>query len=193
VQVYKAPAATITGRAVGDDGLVAYVAHDQTTDAAVVDGLLGASRVLVALAARSVAQLGVEVTLVQNRALVVLASRGPQRTVDLADELRVAPSTVTRMVDRLTAKDLVRRYRRRDDRRATWVILTVRGRDLVGEVMRHRRDAIADLVKQAPVTDPSALATALQAFVEVAGEVPDPLWWERWRVSADLDPDALPG
>jgi DNA-binding MarR family transcriptional regulator len=133
------------------------------------------------------------VTLVQNRALVVLASRGPQRTVDLADELRVAPSTVTRMVDRLTAKDLVRRYRRRDDRRATWVILTVRGRDLVGEVMRHRRDAIADLVKQAPVTDPSALATALQAFVEVAGEVPDPLWWERWRVSADLDPDALPG
>ncbi len=161
------------------------------TDGAVVDGLLGASRVLLALAARSMAQLGIDVTLVQLRALVVLATRGPQRTVDLAEELRVAPSTVTRMVDRLSGKALVRRYRRRDDRRASWVILTESGRDLVGEVMRHRRDAIATLARRTPVADPGTLATALQAFVEAAGEVPDPLWWQRWRASADPDPDAL--
>ena len=130
-------------------------------------------------------------TLVQLRALVVLASRGPQRTVDLAEELRVAPSTVTRMVDRLSGKGLVRRYRRRDDRRASWVILTESGRDLVGDVMRHRRDAIATLARRIAGRGPDALATALQAFVEAAGEVPDPLWWQRWRASADPDPDAL--
>lgn len=171
------------------------MAHDEPTAtyAAVVDGLLGASRVLVALAARSIAQVDIEVTLVQYRALVVLASRGPQRTVDLAEELRVAPSTVTRMVDRLSGKGLVRRYRRRDDRRATWVILTEPGRDLVGEVMRHRRDAIAELARQVPVADPDGLATSLRSFVEAAGEVPDPLWWQRWSASADPDPEALDG
>ena len=140
----------------GDDGRVAHVAHEQSkaNDDAVVDGLLGASRVLLALAARSIAQLGIDVTLVQLRALVVLASRGPQRTVDLADELRVAPSTVTRMVDRLSGKGMVRRYRRRDDRRATWVILTESGRDLVGEVMQHRRDAIAEAGPAGPGRGP---------------------------------------
>ena len=59
-----------------------------------------ASRVLVAIAARSLAAAG-EVTLPQYRALVVLASRGPQRAVDLAGVLGVNPSSATRLVDRL--------------------------------------------------------------------------------------------
>jgi DNA-binding MarR family transcriptional regulator len=120
----------------------------------VTDGLLGASRVLVALAARSLGQLDADVTLVQYRALVVLASRGPQRTIDLATEMEVAPSTVTRMCDRLVRKDLVRRYRRVEDRRATWVGLTEMGRDLVGEVMRSRRRAISQLVRSVTVAGP---------------------------------------
>lgn len=148
------------------------------------DGLLATSRVLVALAARSLAHLDAEVTLVQFRALVVLASRGPQRTVDLAAELEVAPSTVTRMCDRLVRRDLVRRYRRVEDRRATWVALTMAGRHLVGEVMRHRRRAIEQLVRATPVADPAGLAAALDAFVQVAGEIPESQWWQRWRVSA---------
>lgn len=158
---------------------------------AVTDGLLAVSRVLVALAARSLAQLDSDVTLVQYRALVVLASRGPQRTVDLAAELRVAPSTVTRMCDRLVRKDLVRRYRRLEDRRATWVGLTEEGRDLVGAVMRQRRRAIGQLVRAIPVADPEALAAALEAFAGAAGEVPEPQWWQRWRVSTKLPPDTV--
>ena len=43
-----------------------------------VDAVLTASRVLVAIAARSLADAGEEVTLTQYRSLVVLASRGPQ-------------------------------------------------------------------------------------------------------------------
>jgi hypothetical protein len=45
---------------------------------AMVDAVLSASRVLVAIAARSLADAGEEVTLTQYRSLVVLASRGPQ-------------------------------------------------------------------------------------------------------------------
>ena len=43
----------------------------------VVDAVLTASRVLVAVAARSLAEVAEEVTLTQYRSLVVLASRGP--------------------------------------------------------------------------------------------------------------------
>jgi len=66
-----------------------------------VDTVLAASRALVAVAARSLAAAGDEVTLPQYRALVVLAASGPQGTADLAAALAVNPSTATRMCDRL--------------------------------------------------------------------------------------------
>src|SRR5579862_8947891 len=57
------------------------------------DALLTASRVLVAVAARSLAEHEAEVSLQQYRALVVLGSRGAQRPVDLPQALSVDPST----------------------------------------------------------------------------------------------------
>jgi len=56
------------------------------------DAVLTASRVLVGVAARSLADHENEVSLQQYRALVVLASRGAQRPVDLAEALGVDPS-----------------------------------------------------------------------------------------------------
>lgn len=85
---------------------------------AVVDGLLAAARMFAGPTARSLAQLDANVTLPQYRALVVLATAGPHRIVDLAAELNVQPSTATRMCDRLVRKQLVSRYERPDDRRA---------------------------------------------------------------------------
>ena len=79
----------------------------QTDD--VVDAVLGASRALVAVAARSLANVGEDVTLAQYRVLVVLASRGPQRLADLATALAVDRSTATRMCDRLVRKRLIGR------------------------------------------------------------------------------------
>src|SRR5215475_10830070 len=93
----------------------------------VVDGLLALSRYLVATVAQSLAQLDEDVTVGQYRVLVVLASAGPQRTSDLAEQLAVTSSTITRMCDRLHRKQLIRRYRRSDDRRATWIMLTPAG------------------------------------------------------------------
>jgi DNA-binding MarR family transcriptional regulator len=159
---------------------------------ALVDGFLGASRALVALSARSLAHVDAEVTLVQYRALVVLASRGPQRTTDLATELEVAPSTATRMCDRLVRKELVERFRRGDDRRAAWVVLTPAGRDLVGAVMRHRRQAIAKVVRGLTVDDPKGFADLLEAFAEAAGESPEHVWWRRWRVSTNRPSNTVP-
>ena len=71
---------------------------------AVVDAVLSASRVLVAIAARSLADAGEEVTLTQYRSLVVLASRGPQSMAALAEAVAVTPATASRMCDRLVKK-----------------------------------------------------------------------------------------
>ena len=57
-------------------------------DPAAVDAVLTASRSMVAVATRSLGAVAEETTIAQYRALVVLASRGPQRLVDLVPSVR---------------------------------------------------------------------------------------------------------
>lgn len=166
--------------------------HQPVAEAEVVDALLATSRVFVGLAARSLSGIGEDVTLAQFRTLVVLVSRGPQRVIDLAQELAVTSSTATRMCNRLVGKGLVARRERVDDRRASWVTLTAAGRDLIGEVMRHRRTAIAALVSDLSLTRPVAFAAVLHALVEAAGEVPDAQWWRKWSESVPEEESAEP-
>jgi DNA-binding MarR family transcriptional regulator len=162
-------------------------------DDAVVDALLSLSRVLVAIAARTLGERDADLTLPQYRTLVMLASYGPQRTMDVAAALGVRPSTVTRTCDRLIRRGLVQRRHRSTDRRVAWLALTEAGKTLVGEVMHRRRAEIARLAAAVPLADPVALSDALVSLVEAAGEVPDPRWWDRWAASTQLDAPVWPG
>jgi DNA-binding MarR family transcriptional regulator len=105
-------------------------------DGEVLEALLAAGRVIFGLTARSIARLDAELTLPQYRMLVLLAGRGQQRTSDLAAQLGVTPSTVTRTGDRLVRRGLAQRLQRADDRRVAWIALTEAGRSLIGDVMR---------------------------------------------------------
>jgi DNA-binding MarR family transcriptional regulator len=140
--------------------------------APVVDAVVGASRALVAIAARSLGAAGEEVTLPQYRALVVLASRGPQRVVDLAGFLDVTASTTTRMCDRLVRKGLIRRQRLSHDRRSVRVSISAAGRELVAVVTRRRREVQA-IVGRMSAPQREQLVTTLRMFAEAAGEVPE--------------------
>lgn len=157
---------------------------ETTASPEVVEALLAASRAMVALAARSLAGLDADVTLPQFRALVVLATRGPQRAVDIATELGVNPSTGTRMCDRLVRKGLVRRARTAGDRRVVRLALTPDGKSLVAEVNRRRRDELARIVAAVPARSHSALIRGLRAFTVAAGEPSDD-WWLGWQDDAD--------
>jgi len=150
-----------------------------TTDS-VVDAVLSASRVLVAVAARSLADVAEEVTLTQYRTLVVLASRGPQNLAGLAEAVGVAPATATRMCDRLVRKDLIRRRTERDDRRQLRVALTAKGRSLVDAVTGRRRQEIARIMSEIPVEQQAVLVQALGRFASAAGEVPEQDWTTGW-------------
>ena len=139
-----------------------------------VDTVLAASRALVAVAARSLAAAGDEVTLPQYRALWVLAARGPQGTAELAAELAVNPSTATRMCDRLVRKGLIRRHRQAGDRRSVRITLTAAGRDLVAEATRRRRAELTRLLAALPPGQHEPVIAAFRAFAAAAGELPQP-------------------
>jgi DNA-binding MarR family transcriptional regulator len=141
-----------------------------------VDAVLFASRALVALATKSLGAAAEETTIAQYRSLVVLASRGPQRLVDLAGTLGVAPSTTGRMCDRLTRKGLLRRHRARADRRVVLVSITAAGRAVVDQATARRRELIAEILTVLPPSRQQDVAVALRAFAEAAGEVPDSDW-----------------
>ena len=146
----------------------------QTSDSLVnedaVQALMLASRAFVGLTARSLAGIDGDVTLPQFRALVVLAVRGPQRSIDIAEELGVNPSTGTRMLDRLIRKGLVRRTRSASDRRVVRLRLTPTGRELVDKILEERRAGLEQLVARTPGLWQPAVIEALTAFAEAAGE-----------------------
>ncbi len=145
-----------------------------------MDAVLSASRVLVAIAARSLADAGEEVTLTQYRSLVVLASRGPQSMAELAEAVAVTPPTASRLCDRLVKKGLVRRRTDRHDRRQVHIALTQTGRDLVDAVTARRRQEIADLLTAVPIKTQRSVAVALTQLAQAAGEVPEQDWSAGW-------------
>ncbi len=155
--------------------LIAPQSKDQ-----LVEAVLSASRVLVAIAARSLADVGEEVTLTQYRSLVVLASRGPQGVAALADAVSVTSPTASRMCDRLVKKGLVTRRTDRRDRRQVRIALSPGGRRLVDAVTARRRTEIEQLVASIPAGSRGGVVDALRHLNESAGEVPEQDWSMGW-------------
>lgn len=154
-------------------GLQSHAESDDTSE--LVTELLTASRVLVAVAAKSLAALEGTLTVPQFRLLVVLRGRGPTNLSRLAEELAVNPSTAMRMIDRLVAAGLVQRSVHPDDRREILVRLTRSGHAVVRKVTAIRRTEITRIVQSMPTGSRSSLVAALLAFNEAGGEKPEDL------------------
>lgn len=160
--------------AVGDVGDVGGVdavddVGDEATDE-LVTALLTASRVLVAVAARSLAEHNESVTITQFRTLVVLGNRPNLSLNQLADELGVNASTAMRMTNRLLKSDLVTRRDNPDDRREILLALTDAGRQIVDTVTGRRRAEINRIVRAMPTPHRAELIAALRSFADAAGE-----------------------
>ncbi|MFG2294613.1 MarR family winged helix-turn-helix transcriptional regulator [Streptomyces sp. NPDC048603] len=144
--------------------------HDDVDD--VTRAVLTASRLLVAISARSLAAAEEKVTLAQFRMLVVLAARGSANLVVLAELLGVNPSTAMRMVDRLIAAGLADRRPNAENRRETVLTATPPGRRLVEEVTARRRAEVAAIVARLDPAERAGLIGALDAFNAAGGEPP---------------------
>ena len=144
---------------------------DDSPDA-ITDALLTASRLLVAISARSIARVDETITIPQFRTLVILSTRDPLNLATLSGLLDVAPSTTGRMVDRLVTAGLLDRRPHPESRRELVVELTPHGRRVVRAVTAHRRDEIAAVVQKMPQSKRHGLVSALAAFSDAGGEQP---------------------
>lgn len=139
---------------------------------AVTDAVLTASRLLVAVSARSIAAVDESITLPQFRLLVVLSTQGAVKLMQVADQLGVAPSTATRMIDRLLAAGLVDREINPHSRREVVVSLSQAGQAVVRQVTQRRRRDIARIVGRMPEQHRQGLVEVLEAFSNAGGEPP---------------------
>jgi DNA-binding MarR family transcriptional regulator len=149
------------------------VSHATTADDSldvITDALLTASRLLVAISARSIASVDETITIPQFRALVILSNQGPINLATLARLLGVQPSTTGRMVEPLVAVGLIDRRAHPNSRRELVADLTTRGRQVVWRVTAHRRAELARVVEKMPPRDRRGLVRALTAFTTAGGE-----------------------
>ena len=139
---------------------------------AITDALLTASRLLVAISARSIARVDETITIPQFRTLVILSTRGPINVRTLAGILHVQRSTTGRMVERLVSAGLIDRRPHPASRREVVVELSPRGQEIVHAVTAHRRKEIARVVRNMPQRERYGLVSSLTAFTTAGGEPP---------------------
>lgn len=98
----------------------------------------------------------------EARALRVAAERDPApRLRELADSLRIAPRSVTDVVDALEGKGYVTREPDPHDRRASVVVVTDAGRAVRAAVHEARRRSVGDQMGALSAEQRAALADAL--------------------------------
>ncbi|MFL2000640.1 MULTISPECIES: MarR family winged helix-turn-helix transcriptional regulator [unclassified Microbacterium] len=144
----------------------------------VMQATIDASGALLAIIARSLEPALEQVTVAQFRILVILHREGPTRMGALAERAGVAPSTVTRMIERMIGGGWVERETSAASRREIFVRATSRGAELVDEVMRRRKDELRIVLADVPPERQEQLRRALGAFAAAAGEAgPQPDSW----------------
>jgi DNA-binding MarR family transcriptional regulator len=108
----------------------------------------------------------------QARALRVISRYERPRMADLAQALEVVPRSITSMVDTLEAAGFVARQNDPTDRRATIVVLTDAGHDVLSRVGRMRAEAAEQLFGKLGNAEQSELRRILEILD--AGEEPLP-------------------
>ena len=102
----------------------------------------------------------------ESRALRVVGQHEPTRPGVVAQHLRIAPRSVTDVVDALEERGLVARAPDPSDRRATIVSLTARGRTVLDELDAARRADHESYFADLSERDRAALARILGRLVD---------------------------
>ena len=110
----------------------------------------------------------VELTASQYSVLAALDLRGQLNMGELAAEERVRPPTVTRVVNALAERDLVRRTPAPHDGRQSLVELTDAGRSLLRTNQRLRAEWLADRLADLDPGDLNVLRIAVPLLNRVA-------------------------
>ena len=114
------------------------------------------------------------VTMSQCVTLELLLQQGPMTVRDLAQNLGLDASTVTRVVDVLVRDGLARRVRdEKQDRRRVFVSLTARGRALATKLEHCADDYSERILKRIPAEMREDVIHALRVLIEAIDELPE--------------------
>jgi DNA-binding MarR family transcriptional regulator len=94
---------------------------------------------------------------------------GPVRLGDLAAVERIAPSTLTRLINVLEDRGYVRRDAAPADARAYLVSVTDEGRRVLMRIKQEATNLLTDILLTLPPEQQAALASALPALEQLAG------------------------
>ena len=105
----------------------------------------------------------------QLSTLSSVGKSGPIRLGDLAAAERIAPSTLTRLVNVLEDRGYLLRRPAPDDARAFLVTMTDSGNEVLERIREEATSLLTDILRTLPPDQLTALEAALPALEQLAG------------------------
>jgi MarR family transcriptional regulator, organic hydroperoxide resistance regulator len=105
-------------------------------------------------------------TLPQLWTLHYLHEHGQDQMNALAKWMRIRLSSTTGLVDRMVKNGLVRRYRTEEDRRAVYVEISPKGREILKDIMDQRRKGFMELFSRLTAEERITYLTMLEKMVK---------------------------
>ncbi len=109
----------------------------------------------------------------QLKTLFFISNRGATTTGKLATALKVTPTNVTGIIDRLLEKNLITRTGDPDDRRVLLLRTTPQGDELVTELRQKRRERMTELFTRLNDEEAAIVAQGLKIMVKAIDAKPD--------------------
>lgn len=88
-----------------------------------------------------------QITFPQMVALHYLSQHEKAKMTDMAKALSIQMSSGTVLIDRLLRARMLERWHDDADRRVVWVCLTSRGRRVISQILRQKRQSIKEIFK----------------------------------------------
>ena len=109
----------------------------------------------------------------QLKTLFFISNRGDTTTGKLATALKVTPTNVTGIIDRLLEKNLITRTGDPDDRRVLLLRTTPQGDELVAELRQKRRERMSELFSRLSEEEAAVVTQGLKIMVKAIDTKPD--------------------
>jgi DNA-binding MarR family transcriptional regulator len=110
----------------------------------------------------------------QSALLSVLLRNGPSRMSEIGKFLKVSKPNITFLVDRLEEQGLISRESDREDRRATNICLTERGRSSIEKKKSSMHGKIVKKLSMLSSEEIQALKASLETTLDILGKLYEP-------------------
>jgi DNA-binding MarR family transcriptional regulator len=110
--------------------------------------------------------MSLPLTMAQLKSLFFISNQGSTNLGKLAEALRVTPTNMTGIVDRLVKKGLVSRTENSEDRRMLSLRVTAKGEGLVAKLRERRKGYMSEVLSDMNMDELAALHQGFSSLVK---------------------------